>query len=259
MCDTRLPARTGFSAACRAFFAASRHSKFVLAIGAGEMSPPYAAVDKSHEFAYRISAHKLRRNERNGSDNSAGLGRSRRYKERLVARDVRRVALYHASKPRWGPCVIDGDTGPIRKPVKHTGSFRQKEEAVFVYLIRNKINGKCYVVKTTRTVASRWRQHRTEMRIFRYDSPLYNDIREFGVSAFEVAVLGECDSQRRLAQMERAFIRRYKSVTEGYNQEVASYGGRIRRGLTHLRPSQPLPEEHRKKIAQSVRLSWLER
>ncbi len=139
------------------------------------------------------------------------------------------------------------------------GHLSGKGTIGFVYLIRNNINGKCYVGKTTRTVASRWRQHKTEMRICRYDSPLYNDMREFGVSAFEVAVLGECDSQRRLAQIERAFIRRYKSVTEGYNREVASCGGRIRRGLTHLRPIQPLPEEHRKKIAQSVRLSWLQR
>ena len=130
---------------------------------------------------------------------------------------------------------------------------------MFVYLIRNKINGKCYVGKTTRTVESRWRQHKTEMRICRHDSPLYNAMRECGVLAFDVEVLGQCASQRRLAQMERAFIRKYNSVTEGYNQEVASYGGRIRRSVTRAQFSQHLSDTHRKKIAASVRQSWLER
>ncbi len=129
---------------------------------------------------------------------------------------------------------------------------------MFVYLIRNKINGKCYVGKTTRTIAARWRQHKTEARICRYDSPLYNDMREYGIAAFEVQLLGQCDSQRRLAEMERACIRRYRSVEEGYNLHVASFGGRIRR--PNRSPlNRTLPDDHRKKIADSVRMSWLER
>lgn len=129
---------------------------------------------------------------------------------------------------------------------------------MFVYLIRNTVNGKCYVGKTTRTVQSRWRQHKTEMRIERYDTPLYCAMREFGVDAFEVSTLGECASQRRLAQMERAFIRRFNSVEDGYNLAVASYGGRIR---NHSRSviTRTLSDVHRMKIAESVRLAWRER
>ena len=133
----------------------------------------------------------------------------------------------------------------------------RKANAVFVYLLRNKINGKCYVGKTTRTVKARWRQHRTEMRIGRYDWPLYRDMRAFGEDAFEIKVLGEADCQRRLNQMERSFIRKFNSVDSGYNQHVSSFGGRIRR------PPQPrlnpLTESHRANIANSVRMSWIDR
>jgi group I intron endonuclease len=133
----------------------------------------------------------------------------------------------------------------------------ERGAVMFVYLIRNIINGKCYVGKTTRSVEARWRQHKTEIRIGRMDSDLYADMRKFGVAAFEVGILGECNSQRRLAQMERSFIRSYNAVEEGYNKEVASFGGRIR--LTRSRFNPSLSDDHRKKIANSVRRAWVER
>lgn len=129
---------------------------------------------------------------------------------------------------------------------------------MFVYLLRNTVTGKCYVGKTTRTVQFRWRQHKTEMRIGRYSTPLYEAMREFGVDAFEVSVLGECDSQRRLAQMERAFIRRFNSVESGYNTAVASFGGRIK-NRSQSSITRTLSNMHRMKIAESVRMAWRER
>jgi hypothetical protein len=57
--------------------------------------------------------------------------------------------------------------------------------------------------------------------------------------------------------MERSFIRKFNSVDSGYNQHLASFGGRIRR------PPQPrlnpLTESHRANIAKSVRTSWIDR
>lgn len=129
---------------------------------------------------------------------------------------------------------------------------------MFVYLIRNTLNGKSYVGKTTRTVQSRWRQHKTEMRIGRYTTKLYEAMREFGVDAFEVSVLGECDSQRRLAQMERAFIRRFNCVENGYNSSTASFGGKIK-NRSESTVTRTLTDVHRKKIADSVRQAWQER
>jgi hypothetical protein len=57
--------------------------------------------------------------------------------------------------------------------------------------------------------------------------------------------------------MERAFIRKFNSVDQGYNQQVASFGGRIRRRSQSRLNS--LTESHRASIAESVRLSWIGR
>jgi hypothetical protein len=128
---------------------------------------------------------------------------------------------------------------------------------VIVYLIRNRVSGKCYIGKTTQTLRSRWRQHKTEARIGRLDSPLYVDMRAIGVAFFEVELLAEATCQRRLAQMERKFIAEYKAVDEGYNLDGASHGGRPK--LKRTRWSGSLTVDHRKAIAASVRLSWIER
>jgi len=128
---------------------------------------------------------------------------------------------------------------------------------MIVYLLRNKVNDKCYVGKTTRTLKARWRQHRTEARIGRYDWPLYRDIRDCGTEAFSVELLGKADCQRRLNQMERKFIRQFNSVADGYNQVCASFGGRIRK-VSAIAKS-PLSQTHREKIAESVRRSWAQR
>lgn len=128
---------------------------------------------------------------------------------------------------------------------------------MIVYLIRNTANGKCYVGKTTRTLKARWRQHRTEARIGRYDWPLYRDMRLFQPHCFELEILGEAASQRRLSQMERKFIRIFHAVEDGYNQACASFGGSIRKPSRAERA--PLTKEHRKKISESVRRARAER
>ena len=128
---------------------------------------------------------------------------------------------------------------------------------MIVYLLRNKINDKCYVGKTTKTLKARWRQHKTEARIRRYDWPLYRDIREFGAENFAVELLGKASSTRRLNQMERKFIRQFNTVADGYNHTCAPFGGRICKARCSER--QPLVKGHREKIADSVRRYWKEK
>ncbi len=129
---------------------------------------------------------------------------------------------------------------------------------MIVYLLRNKLNGKCYVGKTTSTLKARWRQHRTEARIGRLDSPLYRDMRKAGADAFEVSILAEADCQRRLNQRERAFIKAFNACACGYNVTPASVGGRSRKPHRAVE-SKTLSSTHREKIAESVRLSWAQR
>jgi group I intron endonuclease len=128
---------------------------------------------------------------------------------------------------------------------------------VIVYLIRNTANGKCYVGKTTGSLARRWSQHKCEARLGRYDFPLYRDMRIFQPHCFEVEVLGEAPTQRRIAQMERKFIRIFDAVEQGYNMTLHSYGGNTR--LTRGSVGRKLSAETRRKIQESNRLAWAEK
>jgi len=125
-----------------------------------------------------------------------------------------------------------------------------------VYLIRNKANGKCYVGKTTRSLRRRWYQHKAEARLNRLDTPLYCDMGAFQLHCFEIQSLGETDNQRRLNQLERRFIRIFKAVEKGYNQDALSHGGRVkftREGF--YRPTRV----HRNRIAEGMRRAWADR
>ncbi len=128
---------------------------------------------------------------------------------------------------------------------------------MIVYLIRNTANGKCYVGKTTRSLAHRWSQHKCEARLGRYDLPLYRDMRIYQPHCFEIEVLGEAATQRRIAQMERKFIRIFDAVECGYNQAVCSWGGRAlkTRGSLGRKHSQ----ETIRKITESNRRAYAER
>lgn len=127
---------------------------------------------------------------------------------------------------------------------------------MIVYLIRNTANGKCYVGKTTRTLAHRWSQHKAEARMGRKDSPLYHDMRLFQLHCFEVEILATADSQRRLAQIERKFIRIFHAVDEGYNLNECSRGGRIK---IYTSNHYQITPEHRRKLNAGVRRAMEEK
>jgi group I intron endonuclease len=119
-----------------------------------------------------------------------------------------------------------------------------------VYLIRNTANGKCYVGKTSRPLWHRWSQHKAEAKLNRMDTPLYRDMRVFQLHVFEVETLATADNSRRIAQLERKFIRIFDAVESGYNLNECSRGGRIkfrRHGNYTITP------EHREKINAALR------
>ena len=128
---------------------------------------------------------------------------------------------------------------------------------MIVYLIRNTANGKCYVGKTTRSLAHRWSQHKCEARLARYDLPLYRDMRVFQLHCFQVEVLGTAARQRELNAMERKFIRIFDAVERGYNQAVCSWGGRTYK--TRHRPGRKHSEATIRKIRESVQRACAER
>lgn len=126
---------------------------------------------------------------------------------------------------------------------------------MLVYLIRNLVNQRCYIGKTSHTLAFRWRQHKTEARIGRYDWPLYREMRQYGTEQFEIVVLREVRvmNRKQLAALEKKFIVEYQAMESdgGYNQDEHSRGGRDRKPKRRS-VGVPLPPEHRERIRASV-------
>lgn len=120
-----------------------------------------------------------------------------------------------------------------------------------VYLITCIPEGKKYVGKTCQTSHARWRQHRTEARIGRKDTPLLRAIRKHGPDAFTIEDLGECDSQTKLNAKERRWIKELGTddPAKGYNLQGAGGGGKP---LKKRNPHAELAPDHKDKIRASL-------
>jgi group I intron endonuclease len=89
---------------------------------------------------------------------------------------------------------------------------------MLVYLATNTANGKRYVGKTRLRLARRWRQH---VRDAANGAPLLlsRAIRKYGADAFELSILGECQSVQEMNALEIDKIAQLRTYDPrvGYN------------------------------------------
>jgi group I intron endonuclease len=141
------------------------------------------------------------------------------------------------------------------------------DRAMIVYLIRNTINGKCYVGQTTQTLQRRLNTHKTKAKSGS-TSPLYCAIRKYGWDSFEVSVLTVVDNLEALNEAERKYVAEYRSTDREFGYNLAEGGnsnsGWVMREETKLRIGQSnrgkpgrkgiaLSEEHRRKLGDARR------
>lgn len=96
----------------------------------------------------------------------------------------------------------------------------------FVYMITNKINEKNYIGATKTSVKVRFRKHKSTSRNINdrnHSKPLYQDMRKYGMDAFEVTVLEECGVEE-MSQKEAYYIEKYNSTHNGYNIALGGAG-----------------------------------
>lgn len=95
----------------------------------------------------------------------------------------------------------------------------------YIYKITNKINGKAYVGKTTRTTQERWKEHLHDSTKKQYytNRPLYKAIRKYGSDGFTVETLEKVDLEH-LSEREVYWIEYFHTYTEGYNATVGGDG-----------------------------------
>lgn len=91
----------------------------------------------------------------------------------------------------------------------------------FIYKITNKVNGKCYIGKTEKSVEQRFKEHISDSKKERCKNrPLYRAMNKYGVDNFTIELIESCDNT---TEQEIYWIGFYKSYgNSGYN---ATKGG----------------------------------
>lgn len=90
----------------------------------------------------------------------------------------------------------------------------------FIYRIINKINNKCYIGKTEKSVDTRFRQHIAESKRERCKNrPLYRSFNKYGVENFHIEILEETNNPE---EREIYWIEKFGTFKDGYN---ATKGG----------------------------------
>lgn len=99
---------------------------------------------------------------------------------------------------------------------------------MWLYLARNKNNGKVYIGKTKkRDPVQRWRQHHHFAIVRNKRCRFYSAIRKYGFDAFEFSVLRSVTNEVCLNSGERIYIQLYRSTDPqyGYNMSAGGDGG----------------------------------
>lgn len=109
---------------------------------------------------------------------------------------------------------------------------------MIIYLLRNNVNGKCYVGQTAGTLDARWTKHVCLSKTAN-SYAIHRAIRKYGAETFERLVLASSANQIDLNRMEREYIAQFKAFgRDGYNETIGGDG--VMRGRTHS------PETRRK-------------
>lgn len=105
-----------------------------------------------------------------------------------------------------------------------------------IYKYQNQINKKIYIGQTTKKLKTRHSQHMNSTYNFNaldYNSPLHDDIREFGINSFSLEILFQSDDINILNEKETLYIKQFKSsVNEnGYNISLSNEFINVDRGV----------------------------
>ena len=102
----------------------------------------------------------------------------------------------------------------------------------YIYKIINKINNKIYIGKTTQSIEDRFNQHKNKSK--KLNTHLYNAMRSYGISNFQIEIIEKCDSLQ-LDEKEKYWIKYYNIMIPkiGYNMTLGGEGGNTWQANSH--------------------------
>jgi group I intron endonuclease len=87
---------------------------------------------------------------------------------------------------------------------------------MIIYKATNKINGKCYIGQTIKTLNIRKTGHYSSMR-FGSQLKFHKALRKYDKEDFQWEVIEKCSNSQELDKMEMFYIKECKSLKNGYN------------------------------------------
>ena len=94
----------------------------------------------------------------------------------------------------------------------------------YIYKITNDVNDKVYIGKTTKSIETRFNEHKRERKRNRCKSrPIYQAMNKYGFNKFHIDVVEEC-SIDKLDERESFWINEYNSFANGYNFTTGGVG-----------------------------------
>lgn len=94
-----------------------------------------------------------------------------------------------------------------------------------IYLIKNMVNGKCYIGKTEVSFYRRWIFHRWQLKNgIHENSYLQKSYNKYGKENFEFIILRVCTKADNIDELEKKYIVEYKTFENGYNLTIGGEG-----------------------------------
>lgn len=91
---------------------------------------------------------------------------------------------------------------------------------MYVYKITNKINNKCYIGCTEKSIEYRFAQHKNSNKQY----PLYKDFKIYGIENFTLELLEKCCSREEALSLEKYYIKFYNSTSKEYGYNTNTGG-----------------------------------
>jgi group I intron endonuclease len=116
---------------------------------------------------------------------------------------------------------------------------------MIVYRATNKINGKCYIGYTTKSIDERIKEHIYRSKSKNDKSYFYlfkKSLRKYGIDSFKWDVLENCESKQDCCLKEIYYIKKYNTISpNGYNLTEGGNGG-VQSEQTKLKISNTVKE-----------------